>query len=124
MYRGVVSWNDVPGKYSVEISINENGIWDTHNDVELKMLPSYVVDGDEMIIHFTCNGYYQPDSMYGGPHNLGYPADGGEERFLSHIEINGKRLPRDVANEIFELYESQIENVEVNYDVERNYEEE
>lgn len=112
----LIAWRNIPGKLYIEITVNENGIWDSHNDTELSMLAPYVKEHAELTIHFLCNGHYQPFSMYGGPDNLGHPEDGEEERLLDFVEVNSVKLPDKIAQQIFNLYESQIENVDVNYD--------
>jgi len=72
------SWNNVPGKTFIEITL-ENGIpQDDNGNVAEFHVP---MDG-ELVIEWVSSGYYSPKSMYGGPDNLGHPAEGDDERTL------------------------------------------
>jgi hypothetical protein len=111
------TWKNVPGKIGVEISVDDDGIWDCYNDIELPMLTPYLTEDDnELIINFLCSGFYEPASMYGGRDNLGHPEDGEEERLFESVYVNQTPLPQNIAQQIFELYQTQIEREEIDYE--------
>ncbi len=109
-------WKNVPGQLYIEISVDEDGIWDCHNDIELPMLAPFMNGQVNLTVNFLCSGFYEPASMFGGPHNLGYPEEGEDERLLDSATLEETPLPMDVAKQIFKLYESQVEEAEVYHD--------
>lgn len=109
------TWKNISGQIGIEISVDQDGIWDCHNDIELPMLAPFLEENNELIINFLCSGFYEPASMYGGRDNLGHPEDGEEERLLESVYLNQTPLPQNIAHQIFELYQAQIEQEEVDY---------
>lgn len=112
-------WRNVAGTYSIEIYTHELRAYDT-DDQELSCLSAFcfvhgIADG-ELIIEFNSSGYNDPGSMYGGPDNLGYPPEGDDERLLDACYIDDRKVSDAIANELFDLYLSQIEEVELVYD--------
>lgn len=71
-------WTNVPGDFTVEIE----------EDTELCGLT--LKEGDELTVHFLSSGYYQPMSRYGGPDHLGWPEEGGDERLVCRVTVNGQ----------------------------------
>lgn len=87
------SWKNVSGTFSTEIEI----------DGELK----------ELEIDFLSSGYYDPGSMYGGPHGLGWPPDEHEDREFDAAKIDGIKLTREQGEKYFEEFRNRIEDVEI-----------
>lgn len=56
----------------------------------------------DITVFFNSKGYYLPMSMYGGPDNLGWPAEGEDERTLDYVEIDGVKVSQALAEYIFE----------------------
>ena len=97
------------------------------NEQELGMLRNFMIekeaDWGELIIKFSSKGFNDPGSMYGGPHNLGYPPESDDERLLTivyiqtHIPTIGIiKLPEEVQDELFEIYKEDIYEVELEDD--------
>ncbi len=107
------TWKNVPGKLIIDLTVDKDGIWDCQNDVEFPMLN--LEKDAKMTINFLCSGFYEPFSMYGGRDNLGHPEDGEEERLLDSVLVDGQPLPLNIAQQIFELYQTEIEREEVDY---------
>lgn len=115
----MASWKNIPGCTSVEIGYDANGnLFDLHTDKDLgeefKELKQFVpADGCEIVIYFLSSGFHTPASNYGGPDGRGWPAEGEEERVLENCTINGKTLPRALERALFEHYESQINETDI-----------
>jgi hypothetical protein len=113
---------DESGTCSIEVVLEEGELWDIATE---KPIPAFLVPflGDaldaEIIIDFRAKGYYEPASMYGGPDNLGWPAEGDEERLLDevYLKVDDKKinLPEEIQQKVFDHYEDEIENEEIDH---------
>jgi hypothetical protein len=104
-------WKNVPGQFNIELEYQpEIGVFDLDGK-HLPMLTPYLKGDGELVIHWLSSGYYDSGSMYGGPDNLGWPPEGDEERTLSNAYIHADStidLPKDVQQELFDVYEKKI----------------
>ena len=107
------SWNKVPGSIVIELGLNNDGeLCDAERERELP------VQGDELIINFTSSGSYDPGVLT-GPLDGSYPPEYDEERLLKdayilHGEPTIKMiLPQDIAQQLFDLYEEEINKAEL-----------
>jgi hypothetical protein len=69
-------------------------------------------DSVELVIEFVSSGYHESASMYGGPDNLGWEENGGEDRQLSHVYLNGDEYPelsKELQEAIFDFYRDRVE---------------
>lgn len=99
------SWQNVPGLTSIE--------FDDCRPVPFDLAwHCYInnIDCGELVIHWLSSGYHEPASVHGGPDHLGWPAEGSEDRELEYAELDGVKLPQELAaklfDEFFELTES------------------
>jgi hypothetical protein len=113
----ITKWKNVPGTYSFELVFDGKiRDWDGNAPfVFQKIKPYFKENYGELIIHFLCSGYEDSGSMYGGPDNLGWPPESDEERILEKATFNGIELPKELAEELFNEYETEIEKTEVDY---------
>lgn len=124
------SWRNVPGRLIIELGLDdESNLIDLSSEKSLDLLRPFVPDPErsEIVINFLSSGFYEKSSMYGGPHNLGWPAEGEEDREFDSTEIltNGLTcgiLPPEVGQRLFELYESEINDVEIDVSFGDSYE--
>lgn len=124
------SWN-VTDELPIELYVDEDGsTWDTDDNDITSILDLTVLglEDAELVIEFTSEGYYDSGSMYGGPDNLGYPPEGDDERLLSeaYLCVNGERiktfcLTKQTQQNLFDRYEDNIQDVEVDTDYEPDY---
>lgn len=63
-------------------------------------------------IHWRSTGYRDSGSMYGGPQNLGWPPEGDDERTLDFVEVDGVRLPQELAELVFETHSEAVDATE------------
>lgn len=98
MYR----WNDVPGVCVVEV------------DEDFALLNESFYAGDTLEIHFTSSGYWMQASMYGGPDNLGWPAEQEDERIATHFFVNDLKVDSpELVEAISERYWREIQATEL-----------
>jgi len=118
------TWQNVRGQFVLEIYSNHIGIvFDMNDDTEIPELNGILElnDSGELVIDFLSSGYYQPMSMYGGPDHLGWPAEGSEDRELDSARVENTdydcaTLTTEQQNTLFNRYESQISEVELEND--------
>lgn len=72
-------------------------------------------------IDFNSQGYYQAASMYGGSDNLGWPAEGDDERTMIGVRASdddGNKIPLTVQQqqELFDQHFKRVEDEELPYD--------
>lgn len=60
------------------------------------------LDGVELVVEFNSDGWYTPASMYGGADHLGWPEEGGDERTLNQIRVNGIVISQNIAEYVWE----------------------
>jgi hypothetical protein len=113
------SWKNEPGQTLIEVTIVD-GV-PTDEDGEIEQLTGLVTEDGELVINWLSSGYYEPARMYGGPDNLGHPAEGDEERTLDKIyfsipgggyySIEGKQieLPPEVQKSLFDKYSEKVD---------------
>jgi|694.fasta_scaffold137574_6 hypothetical protein len=70
----------------------------------------------ELEIDFVSSGHYDPGSRYGGPHDLGYPPEGEDEREFTTARLNGVPLPDSQGREYFSQFKEKIDEVELDFD--------
>ena len=68
----------------------------------------------ELTIEFLSSGYYTPAQTYGPPENC-YPEEGDEERIFDRASIDGKEIPQEVGQKLFDLLTNEIDEVELDY---------
>lgn len=66
----------------------------------------------EITVHFLSTGYYDPGQTYGPPESC-YPPEGEDERTLDRIEIDGRELPQELAEKLFEFLQDEVDAVEM-----------
>ena len=138
--EAVERWNKVPGSFSIEINIGEEGnLFDITNDIDLSgQLQSAIIkdvstipirldseDQIELVIDFESTGYRDPGSMHGGPDQLGWPPEGDDERIVTNVTliVNGKpigELSDEVKKTIEGEYEDIINEIDLDYDSEED----
>lgn len=115
------SWKNLEGTFAVEIQLLANLETGGHHvqDIDgFRELPadlvSYFVGTNdlELVITFLSSGYYDP-GIYSGPMDGSYPAEGDDERVLDSVVIGDRELPKDLAEKIFDLYQEEIDAVEI-----------
>lgn len=123
MPYGSRKWSNVPGVFSIEVQSIRSVISEYDGDEIPPLYGIVVPDADELVIEFVSSGYYEPASMYGGADRLGWPASSDDERLLGRAYLlDGKteiELPKDVQQQLFDLYEDRINEVELTWEEER-----
>ena len=114
-------WNNIPGNFYIEAFIADDGhVYDT-DDGDLDLIKSFMrrhmIMEAELDIEFLSSGHNDPGSRYGGRDNLGHPPSSEEERVLSSVKLHTKKqiiqLPDEVGQQLFEKYETDICQVEI-----------
>lgn len=105
----MITWENVPGQTSIE--------FDDERAVPLKLAlyarKHNLFPQVELVIYWYSSGYNEPMSMYEGPDNLGWPAEGSEDRELNYAELDGHRLPTELAESLFEEYRTEVDETEL-----------
>jgi|TARA_Y100000034_G_C6903283_1_gene418429 hypothetical protein len=117
------SWSNVPGQISVELYLGEDGkLYCAHDDKKApdELIPIVKLDADdtvELVIEFASTGYHEPSSMYGGPDNLGHPAEWDDERLLTSAYLHGSKeyppLDKQLQQYLFGYYFAKIEDADI-----------
>ncbi len=117
------TWKYVPGCISVELDIDDTGkVFDLSSErgyesEEFALLKPYIgPEGSEVVVNFLSSGFYEPMSRYGGPDTLGNPEYLFDERTLDNVSVDGKEIPKELAQKIFDLYFSQVEEAELSFE--------
>lgn len=126
-------WHRVPGSFEQEFSYYEGDFRLPCNTSITSLLGPLALElrkdsEDEhtfdLVISFVSSGYYDPGRTYGPPENC-YPPEYEDERELESIAviwegITGESrelaLPEKQAQEVFDYFSTQIDEVEIDED--------
>lgn len=133
-------WNNVSGELKLVLYRAGNELYDDADNEAPECLLPYVQDDDstyELVIDFVSSGYQRDAEMYGGPDNVGYPAEGEDDRnpecahvIFTYYDVMGPEsgkmipakverkpykveLPKKVQDEVFGWYREAIQDVEI-----------
>jgi len=124
------NWKDIPAELNIEISVGEfDELYDISHDRDLpeglesailEIVPLDIIKGGnvELSVDFQSSGMDEPASMYGGPDQLGWPAQNDEERLVKKVSVfvDGKvvgALPPEVNGIIEQEYAREINGTEI-----------
>jgi hypothetical protein len=123
-------WSTI-GTVGFEVYRDGNVVRLVANDAELPDgLQRWVLENEEdwceLVIRFRSTGYSEPASMYGGPQNVGWPAEYDDERTLVDVQLVIDRpsnrttvfVEEDLAADLFAELLEKIQDA----DVDREYE--
>lgn len=106
-----MQWKNEKGQTLIEVTVIDGVPEDDNGPIE--QLAGLATEDGELVIDWLSSGYYEPAKRWGGPDNLGHPAEGDEERTLERIyySIAGKeiKLPLEVQQSLFDKYLEQVE---------------
>jgi len=135
-------WNNVSGELKLALYRGGHELYDEAANEAPECLLPYIQDDDstyELVIDFVSSGYRREAEMYGGPDNLGFPAEGEDDRnpecahvFFTYSEVVDctlpvtkdsivkktlkVELPKKVQDEVFGWYREAIQDVEIETD--------
>ena len=128
----MATWRNVAGSYTIEVGFDDqSNLIDLGSGQDLEFLRQYLEhpDSSEVTINFRSSGSYEPASMYGGWDQLGWPEELVDDRELDYAQVfvNGQaanKLHESIGRKLFDMYESEINDVELESNVESNVESE
>ena len=133
------TWSNISGELKLTLYRDGHELYDDADNEAPECLLPYVQDDDstyELVIDFVSSGYQRDADMYGGPDNVGSPAEGEDDRnpeyvcvFFTYSECVDTtlpvtkysfvkktlkvELPKKVQDEVFGWYREAIQDVEI-----------
>ena len=105
----ITRWTGVQGKLVREIYTFQRGVYDGTKHLHIGLLNCFPDEESvaELVIHFRSSGYTDAGDFE-------HPPEGADDRTLEYAEVNGKRLPQDLAEWLFgHEYAAEIDEVEI-----------
>lgn len=105
-----------------------DGVIDAHSREPLPISNELIGESAEITIHFESSGSFDSGCAYLTNGDPGYPPEGYDERLFvsATIREHGSKedvwLPDDIGRKLFDMYEQQIKETELDYTQENDYE--